>query len=131
MADTSNREFKLVLRELISPTGLWPEVIREAVIPLQAGLLAVIGELLGPKATTRHCMLCLHSIMGQCLGLMAMTYKRGPTVTSSQFPGVTPLTINIDSRTEYITRFSLAGIRVMRLYQEKMDDVPKLKGEAR
>jgi AcrR family transcriptional regulator len=114
----SNREFQLVIREVLRPTGLLSEIVRESIEPLQAGLAAVIGELLGPKATNLHLVLCIRSITGQCMDLMVLEHLHAAVSTTARIQEPADQNTDFELAVDHITRFSLAGIRETRKYLE-------------
>ena len=114
MADGAHQEFQLAFREMVNPTGLLAEVMRDCMEPMHAGFAAVIGELLGPRAAALHRDLCLRSIMGQCLDLVAMERRRAAFHAAGRVHGPPPLNADLETVADHITRFSLAGIRETR-----------------
>lgn len=114
MADPANREFLFFSREMTHPTGLLAEVVRECLEPMHRGFGEVVAEMLGPRATPLHRDLCLRSIMGQCLDLMAMERMRAASPNPNQMQGPPPLNADLETVIEHITDFSLAGIHEIR-----------------
>jgi TetR/AcrR family transcriptional regulator, regulator of cefoperazone and chloramphenicol sensitivity len=118
MADPANREFQLLFRELVSPTSLLAEVLQESLEPMHDGFAAVVGELLGPKAMQFHQELCLRSIMAQCMDLVGMERRRASLPLPTAHQGPPMLNADLETVTNHIVRFSLAGIRETRKYLE-------------
>ena len=122
MADRTRSEFQLVFREIANPTGLLSEIMSEFIEPMYAGFAAVVAELLGPKATDLHRDLCLRSILGQCMDLMAMEQRRAAAPPSTSTVGPPRLNADLETVADHITRFSLAGIRETRRFLESTAD---------
>lgn len=128
----SNREFQLVLREVLSPTGLLSEIIRESIDPLFAGCASVVAELLGPEATNQYLVLCMRSITGQCMDLMIMDHLHSGCSTMARVQNPANIDEDFEMAVDHITRFSLAGIRETRQYLEsKAKSVSKVQKNAK
>ena len=102
---------KLLLREMINPTDVIRNVKRDALRPLHDRMNNLVKELLGPEAGREQLLLCQMSIVHQCIaiGIRLFTGRIPPhmrlDVPSDQL---------VETLTEHITRFSLAGINAVR-----------------
>jgi AcrR family transcriptional regulator len=118
MADPTLREFQLVIGELVNPTGLLAAVLHESLEPIHAGFVTLMDELLSSKTTMIPRELCLRSIMGQCMDMMALEQRRKAAPAQTGDLGPPSLNVDLEVLTDHITRFSLAGIRETRKYLE-------------
>jgi AcrR family transcriptional regulator len=110
--DPRNHEFEIVRKEMAHPTGLLAEVMRASIEPVGKALSGIVRELLGPKATDRQVRLCQMSIMAQCLH--PMMRERFRKLLPAQASETEPLNAGIEAISEHVTRFSLAGIQLIR-----------------
>lgn len=106
---------KLLLREMINPTDVIDQVRHDALGPLHERMTALMKELLGPRATHEQTLLCVMSVVHQCIAIGIQLFR-----------GKVPPHLRIDVPTEqlgqmladHIMRFSLAGIRAVREHLE-------------
>jgi AcrR family transcriptional regulator len=106
----NHKAFSIMQKELAHPTGLLKELVKEEIKPLQEKMTSLVRELLGPQASVRQVQFCRNSIMGQCFHLLMM--KQGACKVHDL---VYPISSDdIDSITEHIVKFSLAGIKAIR-----------------
>ena len=110
--DPRNHEFEIVRKEMAHPTGLLAEVMRASIEPVGKALSGIVEQLLGPKATDRQVRLCQMSIMAQCLH--PMMRERFRKLLPAQASETEPLNAGIEAISEHVTRFSLAGIQLIR-----------------
>lgn len=112
--DPNSHEFDVLYNELVNPTGLLLEVIRETVDPIRRGLFALVKELLGPNASDLQIQLCQMSIRAQCFDLMMRKrrYQAAPEIRDEFTHPY--LDVDIETLADHILRFSLAGIREIR-----------------
>lgn len=102
---------KLLLREMISPTDVIEQVKHDAIRPMHDRMTRLMRELLGPKATDQEILLSITSVVHQCfaVGVRLFTGRMPPFVkfdmTTEQL---------VETLTDHITRFSLAGIQAVR-----------------
>lgn len=100
------RHGKLMARELIEPTAVLDEVVRETIQPMAATLMAIVKELLEPatppESIRRHGM----SVVSQIL-----FYHHCRPVINRMFPDLQFNAEGIEQLAEHITRFSLAAMR--------------------
>jgi TetR/AcrR family transcriptional regulator, regulator of cefoperazone and chloramphenicol sensitivity len=111
LADKNNRDFWFMQRELVNPTGLLEEVMRQEIHPLQKKTESIVRELLGPHVSDQDIQFCETSIMSQCINPMVIGKKmHGKNKT---LPG--PPKINdINAYADHVVKFSLAGIQAVR-----------------
>jgi AcrR family transcriptional regulator len=100
------RHGKLMARELIEPTAVLDEVVRETIQPMATTLMAIVKDLLGPgtppESIRRHGM----SVVSQVL-----FYHHCRPVITRMFPDLQFNAEGIDRLADHITRFSLAAMR--------------------
>ena len=98
---------RLMMWEMVEPTGILGELFAQMVGPLYARLTSIVAELLGPGAAPERVKLCCISVLGQC-----MFYRLGATLLAQVQPDkVNPPAGQIEAIAEHITRFTLAGLR--------------------
>jgi AcrR family transcriptional regulator len=104
IADEGNRQFLIVQKELVNPTGLLNEVMQKNLRPLQERMESIIRELLGPLASDMQVRFCAISIVSQCINPIVAIKggKDGP-------PGVD----DIEAYSNHVVKFSLSGIRAI------------------
>ncbi len=102
---------KLLLRELIHPTDVIEHVKHNAMGRLKQRLDALMKELLGSQATDEQLLLCALSVVHQCItfGIHLFT-GRLPSHVRFDKPGDEL----VETLTDHIHRFSLAGIEAVR-----------------
>lgn len=98
---------RLMLHELVRPTGLIDGFRRDALARDRRRTRALLGELLGPSAAERDIALCELSVVNQCLAL-----RMEPMLLDDLQRGSGGL--DLDELADHITRFSLGGIRAAR-----------------
>ena len=101
---------KLMLQEISDPSGALGQVVESSIRPLNRYLVRILSELLNEDKPSEaeessEIFLCAMSIVGQCCH-----YYTGRRVIAALHPkSFDPA--DIDRIADYITRFSLAGIR--------------------
>lgn len=124
VADPNSREVDIIHKEIVNPTGLLADVMREVIEPVQRGFAADVRELLGEAVSERLVLLCQRSVMTQCVHFtLRERYHRMGTAAGWK-PGPPPLGLDIDAIAEHVFRFSLAAIRELRRQVEggELDD---------
>ena len=114
IVDPKSHDLDIVHKEMANPTGLLASVINDAKKPFYLGFATIIQELLGSMATEEQVHLCLMSINAQCFG--PLMHERRSKMGSGDGlpPAVDSIPWDVETLTEHITRFSLAGIRGIR-----------------
>ena len=99
-------ELRIMERELLNPTGLLEQVIRQTLEPLRLDMGHILKELLGEYADEETVHLCALSVIGPCMHILRRP-RRGPVPPPGAWfgPGM------LDTLTEHCTAFALAGIR--------------------
>ena len=99
-------EDRLMLREMIEPTGVIEIVVERFIQPRFEELVAIVRELV-PRHTSRlSVQLCAQSILGQCVHI-----ARGRHVVSRLIPELDYTPAGIEKLTDHVTSFSLAAVR--------------------
>ena len=112
IADEENKEFLIAQRELVNPTGLLDEVIREELRPMHDRTEAVVRELLGPEVQGADVQFCVTSIINQCVNpIVTRRRKATEAIVATEGP---PRIDDIAAFADHVTRFSLAGITAIR-----------------
>jgi AcrR family transcriptional regulator len=112
-SDPQSHEFDIMHKELANPTGLLSEVKHKTIEPLRQGLVSIIRELLGEKATEQQVLLCQMSIRAQCFDRLIRERLRKALIQEGAKTALLAENIDIDTIVDHVTRFSLAGIREM------------------
>ncbi len=112
---------KLLLREMINPTEVIDQVRHDAVGPLHERMTALMKELLGPKATHEQTLMCVMSIVHQCI-VMGVKLFQGKIPPHLKID--LPCESLVEMLADHITRFSLAGIRAVREHIESDTSEP-------
>jgi len=107
-------ELRIMERELLNPTGLLDQVIRQTIEPMRQDLGRILRELLGDLADEQTVHLCALSVLGPCLHVLHRPRRAPPPPAPYRFgPEM------LDTMTEHCTAFALAGIRDVRDRLEK------------
>lgn len=99
---------RLRTMECIAPTGMLDEALTQRLQQHRTKLLGIVRELLGPTADERTLELCEMSIISQCHLILphhGSARRRPPHHYTHK---------DVDTLTEHITCFSLAGIEAIR-----------------
>jgi TetR/AcrR family transcriptional regulator, regulator of cefoperazone and chloramphenicol sensitivity len=102
---------KLLLREMVSPTDVIEQIKYDAIRPTHERISKLMRELLGPEASDEQILLSCMSVIHQCfaVGIRLFTGRMPPFVkfdmTTEQL---------VETLTNHITRFSLAGLEALR-----------------
>jgi len=96
---------------MINPTDVIRDAKRDALRPMHERMSDLMRELLGPEATDEQLLLCQMSVLHQCIAI-------GIRLFTGRIPPPMRLDMSVDqlveTLTEHITKFSLAGIRAVR-----------------
>lgn len=109
-----SRHSRMILREMIEPTAVLDELVRQVVHPSAAVLDGIMAELLGPRVPEASRRLCAMSVIGQ-----ALFYIHCQPVLKRAFPDLRIDEGAIDTLCAHVTAFSLAGVAAMRAAAEK------------
>jgi len=120
ITETNNREFRIIVKEMSSPTGLLEVVLGKAVLPLHRIFQGTVRELLGPHTTDKEVEFCTFSIISQWLNpILARAALIQKNNITTELPTELPHISDIKAYTEHVFRFSLAGIYAYRDKAEK------------
>jgi len=97
---------KLMVREMIEPTGALKDVVREDIRPMSEELNKIVIELMGEKVDQPTVRLCCMSVVSQVL----FYHHCRPAITHL-FPDMELSENAIEKLAGHITRFSLAGMK--------------------
>ena len=111
MADKNNKEFWLMQREFVNPTGLLEEVMREEINPFQQRMEGLVRELLGPLISDPEVQFCEMSIITQCINPIVV---RSISEGKDGRKGGPPAINDIEAYADHVVKFSLAGIQAIR-----------------
>ncbi|MCE5281488.1 MAG: CerR family C-terminal domain-containing protein [Deltaproteobacteria bacterium] len=111
IADENNQEIRFMQREVMNPTGLLKEVMREALRPLQERTRNLVRELLGPKAVEQDAQFCEVGIISQCINPMVIRNRSRAEEGAQEGP---PGIVDIEAYARHVVTFSLAGIAAVR-----------------
>jgi len=124
IADENNKDFFILHKELVNPTGLLEEAIRKELGPLHEKMEALVRELLGPRVSDIKVRFCVTSIISQCINPMVARKGRKAKREAKGGPwGVE----DINAYASHVVKFSLAGIRAIRKEAEEKKSNSKMK----
>jgi TetR/AcrR family transcriptional regulator, regulator of cefoperazone and chloramphenicol sensitivity len=109
ITDENHKEFFIVYRELVNPTGLLDEVMEAEFAPVRERMERVVEELLGPSSSPVRVQLCTVSIMNHCVSPIIARKSAG-----SAGRAVRQARFDIDTLIDHVVQFSLGGIRAVR-----------------
>ena len=112
--DPKSHEFDIFHKEVASPTGLLTQAMQESVEPIFKGLALLVGELLDKEPGEHEVQLCTMSIRAQCFGPL-LHARHSKSAQGLPLTDLEPLLEDVQQLAEHVTRFSLAGIRALRL----------------
>jgi AcrR family transcriptional regulator len=111
IADEKCKDFAISQMELTNPTGLLEDVMRSELNPLREKTVALVRELLGPRASDVQIHFCEVSIVSMCINPMVMKRIRHGNGVSGKGP---PPIDDLDAFADHVVTFSLAGIAAVR-----------------
>lgn len=97
---------RILTMEIINPTGLIDKEIKQQRKEHRSHTLAIIRELLGPDADEKTVELCEMSVISQCHMILPRPHHK----CKERYKHA-----DVESLTDHITTFSLAGIDAIRL----------------
>jgi AcrR family transcriptional regulator len=102
---------KILLREMVNPTDAIEQIKHDAIEPMHKRMSELMRQLLGPEATDQQVLLSALSVVHQCMafGIRRFTGRMPPFVEFD-----VPTEQLVETLTDHITRFSLAGIKATR-----------------
>ena len=101
---------KLMLWEMIEPTGALDKLLQETIRPLYLRLEGLVTELLGAAATPERVRMGVVSTLGQC-----MVYRTMQPLLARVQPGSTEFSHErIEALADHVTRVMLAGLKSYR-----------------
>ncbi len=115
ISDENNRGFRFMQREIINPTGLLEEVMREEIRPLQQRTERLVRELLGPQVSEADVLFCEVGIISQCINPMVVRNRLKEGKENQDGPRKID---DIEAYARHVVTFSLAGIAAVRAAAE-------------
>ncbi len=103
----------LIAREMAQPTRALDRLVAESIEPVKRRIGGIVRELLGPGIPDKRAHLACLSVLGQCL-----YYVTCREMISRLFPGENRLFRDIETLTDHIYKFSIAGISAMKKVHE-------------
>ena len=98
---------KLLVREMIEPTGALDSLVAERIRPMADQLWKIIAEILDCPASDERVRLCGFSVVSQCT-----FYKHCQPVVTRMLPKQLPQdAASIEHLADHITKFSLAAMK--------------------
>jgi len=107
MSDKNNLEFLIARGELINPTGLLQDVLREEIAPFHEKLTGIVAELLGPNASESKIQNSVLSILSLCIEPMTLARSANEQHGKGLFPRID----NLEEFIEHVIQFSLGGLK--------------------
>ena len=115
---------RLVQRETHDPTPALDALIEQGVRPRMDHLAAIVAEMMGVAATDPRVMRCVGSIQMQSVMYLPNSVARRLGYRFEATPE------HIDEVADYITRFSVAGVRAMASPEQPSGTTPATAGAA-
>ena len=109
---------KLLLRELIEPTGELDTLIENYFRPPFLQLASYVRDVLGPSVPEEEVLLCTMSIFGQCL-----YFSNSPSVNRQMLKKKKISRTETDLFVEHIIRFSLAALESYLSNPKKVESI--------
>ena len=103
----------LIAREMAQPTPALDRLVAESIEPVKRRIAGIVREFVGPNVPKTRMTLACFSIIGQCL-----YYVHCREMISRLFPEGRRELRNVETLTEHIFQFSLAGLNAIKR-QEK------------
>ncbi len=97
---------KMMLREMIEPTGALDVLLEERMRPMANQLRGIVAELLGCPPADERVQLCSLSVVSQCV-----FYHHCRRVVAQLFPKQQLDATTVEPLANHITRFSLAAMK--------------------
>ena len=97
---------KMMLREMIEPTGALDSLLEERMRPMADQLRGIVAEILGCSPDDESARLCSLSVVSQCV-----FYHHCRRVVARLFPEQRLDATAIEPLADHITRFSLAAMK--------------------
>jgi len=110
IADPETHDVDIMLKEMTNPTGLLGEVIAAKSDPFDRDFITLIKELTGKGVKAEHIGLCYMGLISMCFGPM-LHLRSVNEEAGVPKPNFLPLELGVERLTDFIVRFSLAGIR--------------------
>jgi AcrR family transcriptional regulator len=99
-------EARLMLREMIEPTGVMDMMVERFIRPRFEELTAIVRELVPRHVSRLSVQLCAESILGQCAHM-----AHGRPVAPRLIPDLDYTPQGVEKLTQHIASFSLAAVR--------------------
>jgi len=99
----------LIARQMAQPTPALDRLVAESIEPVKQRIRSIVRELLGPDVPESRVNLTCLSIIGQCLH-----YVHCREMISRLFAKGSPVQRDVETLTEHIYEFSLAGLNAMK-----------------
>ena len=99
---------KMMLREMIEPTGALDSLLEERMQPMADQLRGIVAEILGGLPNDEQARLCSLSVVSQCV-----FYHHCRQVVARLFPEQPLDATAVEPLADHITRFSLAAMKHM------------------
>jgi AcrR family transcriptional regulator len=110
ISDERSKDFFISQREFVNPTGLLGEVMKAEMIPLRMQTLALMRELLGPRASEQQVAFCTISLISLCIHpILIQRFRQRAKVAGA------PVVIDdLEAFADHVVQFALAGIAATR-----------------
>jgi AcrR family transcriptional regulator len=99
----------LIAREMAQPTRALDRLVTESIEPVKRRIAGIARELVGPDVPEARVHLSCCSIIGQCL-----YYVHCREMISRLFPNGDRMSRDVETLTDHIFKFSLAGLNAMK-----------------
>jgi AcrR family transcriptional regulator len=96
---------RLIVKEMLNPSPAFNNMVDRYIRPHKAALVNILKEVLGDDIETEKILLCVVSILGQCI-----YYAAGSNIIARVAPEFVPIENSIDRIVDHVHRFSLGGL---------------------
>jgi len=111
---------RLIAREMTQPTKALDELVAESIEPVKRRIGGIVREILGPDIPETQVTLSCFSILGQCL-----YYVCHREMISRLFPPGRRPPRDVETLTDHISRFSLAGLNAVKAREKSAFPRPR------
>jgi len=118
ITDPDCYDFEIVHMEMVNPTGHLFDAFKEVIDPMGEGLVLILGQLLGKKASDDDIRLCEMSIRSQCMNPMVFGKRHKGSEQNLPLPRPPSLDVEVERIADHVIRFTLEGLPGVRRHIE-------------
>lgn len=107
--DEPDSLIRLMTAEIANPSPALRKVVKQVIVPTEARVRSLVGEIVGLPADHDTVRMCAHSIIGQCLH-----YRHAAAVLGVLWPDLWRTPDRLERLAEHIADFSISALRAKR-----------------